>query len=89
VEFAWRRLLVRDFLTRRVSAFLEVTDQEVEEGRGRLAASRGVPREDVTAEEARAALVAEKREREIANWRESAASKARVVLSRTEEEEGP
>ena len=39
-QFAWRRLLVRDFLTRRVSAFLEVTDEEVEEERGRLAVIR-------------------------------------------------
>lgn len=85
-EVARRRLLVRDFLERRVSAFVEVTDEEVERERALAAARRGEPVESVSVDEVRESLVAAKREKEIARWRESAVSKARVVLPRTEED---
>jgi hypothetical protein len=85
LEFAWRRLLVRDFLERRVSAFVEASEAEVEAERARMAARKGVPVEEVSSDEAREAIVAVKREAEIVKWRESAAARARVVLSGSEE----
>jgi len=78
--FVSRRLLVRDFLARRVSLFVEVTDQEVEAeaARRRAAASGG---EALTAPETvRAELVASRTAAEIRNWFARAASKARIVV---------
>ena len=84
-EYVARRLLVRDFLVKRVSVFVEVTDEDVRaEGRRRqeLAGPDG-PEIDLDA--VRREMTQERTDREIEKWYARAASKARIVLSPLEE----
>jgi hypothetical protein len=78
-----RKLLVREFLTRRIAVFVEVTDQDVErEHRKRLAAGGDPGR---TEEQVRQELLEAKVTQEERNWYNRTASKARIVLSPMEE----
>ncbi len=83
--YAARRLLVRDFLRKRVSVFVDVSKEEVErEVRRRI--SRGEMRpEDISEETVRKELLEEKEKREIRNWFDRATSKSRILLSPMEE----
>ena len=78
---AWveRKLLIRDFFTRRVAMFAEVTDEEVERELRRRT-GRGGP-DGLSVEEVRDELLEEKVAREVRNWYDRTASKARIVLS--------
>ncbi len=85
-EYAARRLVVRDFLAKRISVFVEVSDEDVaaeirrREGRG------GVPGGSLSPEKVRQDLFREKAAREIGNWYERTASKSRIILSPLEEQ---
>lgn len=80
-EFAERRLVVRDFLSRRISVFIEVSDAEVAQEVERRAARDGSAAGDLSPEAVRQELFREKAAREIRNWYERAASKSRIMLS--------
>jgi hypothetical protein len=82
---AWveRKLLIRDFFTRRVGMFAEVGDEEVERELRRRAVRDGD--EDRAREQVRDELLEAKVAREVRNWYERTASKARIVLSPLEE----
>ena len=84
-EFAARRLIVREFLSKRIAVFVEVSDEEVDlEIRRRE--SRGDARPgDPSREKVRQDLTREKAAREIGNWYERAASKSRILLSPLED----
>jgi hypothetical protein len=74
-----RKLLIRDFFTRRVGMFAEVGDEEVEREIRRRSGRDGD--DDRTREQVRAELLEAKIAREVRNWYERTASKARIVLS--------
>jgi hypothetical protein len=78
-----RKLLVREFLQRRVAVFVEVKDQDVERELRRRIAAGGDP--GVTEDQVRQELLEAKVAQEERNWYERAASKARIVLSPMEE----
>jgi hypothetical protein len=79
---AWveRRLLIRDFLKRRVAVFVEVPQEDVDkELRRRKAAgadNAALSREAVAAE-----LLREKVAQDVRNWFARSASKAKIILS--------
>ena len=81
-ELAVRRLLVRDFLEKRVGVFIEVNDEEVREEilRRRSAGAAEVPEGKVRSE-----LYAQKAATELRNWFARTTSKSRIVLSPMEE----
>lgn len=84
-EFAERRLIVREFLAKRISVFVEVSDEDVETEIHRRESRGGVPRGDLSPEQVRQELFREKAAREIRNWYERAASKSRIVVSPLED----
>jgi len=84
-DYAARRLLVREFLRKRVSAFVDVKEEEVEREVKRRASRSGVRPEDVPREAVRKELLEESSAREIRNWFDRATSKSRVLLSPLEE----
>lgn len=84
-EFAARRLIVREFLAKRISVFVEVSDDDVETEIHRRETRDGVPRGDLSPEKVRRDLFLEKADREIRNWYERTASKSRIVLSPLED----
>ena len=79
-EYARRRILVRDFLRKRVSVFVDVNEEEVEREIQRRASRSGKRAEDIPAEAVRKELFEERAAREIRNWFDRATSKSRVVL---------
>lgn len=84
-EFAARRLIVREFLSKRISVFVEVSDEEVDleiHRRGGLGEARPG---DLSRDKVREELLREKAAREIGNWYERAASKSRILLSPLED----
>jgi len=79
-EWVERRLLIRDFLRRRVSAFVEIKDEEVQkEYRRRLAL--GEAAEGLSEERIREELLEAEIAREVRNWYSRAASKSTITLS--------
>lgn len=79
--FVSRRLLVKEFFAKRVGVFIEVGDEDVErELRRRAPRGDGAPG-PADREAVRAELLQERTDREIRNWFERAASKARIVVS--------
>jgi hypothetical protein len=84
-NYVARRLLVREFLRKRISTFVDVKEEDVEREIARRAARSGVRPEDVSREEVRKKLLEENSAREIRNWFERATSKSNIVLSPLEE----
>ncbi len=84
-EFAARRLVVRDFLAKRSSVFVEVSDEDVVEEIARREGRGGAAPGSASPEKVRQDLFREKAAREIRNWYERTASKSRIVLSPLEE----
>ena len=82
-EWVERRLLVREFLQRRVAELVEVKDQDVERELRRRVAAAGDP--GVTEDQVRQELLEAKVAEEERNWYVRAASKSRIVLSPMEE----
>ncbi|NJD63508.1 MAG: hypothetical protein FIA93_12405 [Deltaproteobacteria bacterium] len=79
-ELVQRRLLVRDFLERRVAVFIEVNDEEVRREIA-LRTRSGAPPEERSEEKVRKDLLREKGAAEIRNWFARATSKSRITLS--------
>ncbi len=84
-EFAARRLAVREFLVKRISVFVEVSDEDVAAEIHRRESRGGVPAGELTTEKVRQELFRERAAREIQNWYARAASKSRILLSPLEE----
>ncbi len=79
-----RKLLVLDFLRRRVGAFLEVKDEDVKKELQRRSAE-GTAAPGLSEETVRRELLEERIAKEVRNWRARAASKATITLSPLEE----
>ena len=84
-DYVARRLLVREFLQKRISTFVDVKEEDVDREVARRAARSGVRPEDVPREAVRKELLEESSAREIRNWFERATSKADILLSPLEE----
>ncbi len=84
-EFAARRLAVREFLSKRISVFVEISDDDVTMEIRRRESRGGLPAGELSREKVREELFREKAAREIRNWYERAASKSRIALSPLEE----
>jgi hypothetical protein len=83
-QWVERKLLIRDFLRRRVSVFVEIKDEEVRrEYRRRSSSSDNA--QGLTEEKVREDLQGRKEAEEVRNWYNRAASKAKIVLSPLEE----
>jgi hypothetical protein len=85
-DFVRRRLLVRDFLRKRVSVFVEVDEEEVQREIQRRASRAGTNPADLSEGTVRKELLEEKTTREIRNWFDRATSKSRILLSPLEEQ---
>jgi len=79
-ELLSRRLLVRDFLERRIAIFIEVNDGEVRRETAQRSRA-GLPPEELSEEKVRKSLSEEKTVVEIRNWFARSTSKSRIVLS--------
>jgi hypothetical protein len=75
-----RRLLVRDFLERRIAILIEVNDEEVRREITQRSQA-GLPPEELSEEKVRKSLYGEKTAVEIRNWFSRSTSKSRIVLS--------
>jgi len=84
-DYVARRLLVREFLRKRIATFVDVKEEDVDREVARRAARSGVRPEDVPREAVRKELLEESSAREIRNWFERATSKADILLSPLEE----
>lgn len=84
--FIGRRLLAEDFFKKRISVFVDVSEEEIRiEKERRLSQGEGTPEE--TADEAvRGDLLREKTAREIGNWFSRAATQSRILLAPLEEQ---
>ena len=83
-EWVGRKLLVRDFLRRRVSAFVEIKDEDVRREVHRRAGKSG-DTQAASEKQVREELLNEKVAEEVRNWYDRAASKSRIILSPLEE----
>lgn len=79
------RFLVSEFLDKRVTVFIEVSDEEVQRTIGRRASNEGKDPDSYSEDEVRAGLRREKSSLEIRNWYYKAASNARIFMSPMEE----
>lgn len=84
-DFANRRLVIRQFLQKRVGVFVEVSDDEVRKEIERRVSRGGIPRESASEEAIRAELFQEKASRAIRNWYDRVTSKSKIVRSPLEE----
>ena len=84
-EYAARRLLVREFLRKRVAVFIDVSEETVQRAIQRRASRLGIPPGDIPAESVRKELLDEEMAREIRNWFDRATSKSKIFLSPLEE----
>ena len=84
-DYVERRLLVRDFLRKRVSVFVEVNEEELQREIQRRASRSGTSPAEISEGTVRKELLEEKAAREIRNWFERATSKSRILLSPLEE----
>ena len=84
-EFAARRLIVREFLVKRISVFVEVSDEDVDTEVHRRESRGGAPPGDLSREKVRQELFREKAAREIQKWYERTASKSKISLSPLED----
>lgn len=83
-EWVERKLLIREFLRRRVAGFVEVKDEDVQR-EARRRAAHGDNAAATAEDRVRKELLDAKVAQEIRNWYARAASKSRVVLSPLEE----
>jgi hypothetical protein len=83
-EWVRRKLLVREFLKQRVSAFVEIKDEDARREYQRRIA-QGDAAQGLTEGKVRQELLEEKTAREIRNWQSRAASKSSITLSPLEE----
>jgi hypothetical protein len=74
-----RKLVIREFFSRRVGMFAEVSDEDVERELRRRARAGGDA--ELTEDQVREELLEAKVAQEVRNWHARAASKARIVLS--------
>ena len=79
-KWVQRKLLVRDFLRRRVGVFIEVKDEDVAKEFQRRSAEGGAA-QGLTEEKVRQELLEEKIGKEVRNWYARAASKSTITLS--------
>ena len=85
VKWVERKLLIRDFLRRRVGVFVEVKDEDVQrELQRRTALGDAGP--GLSGEKVRQELLEEKIGKEVRNWQARAASKSTITLSPMEGE---
>jgi hypothetical protein len=84
-DYVQRRLLVRDFLRKRVSVFVDVNEEEVQKEIQRRASRSGTTSAEISEGTVRKELLEEKAAREIRNWFDRATSKSRILLSPLEE----
>jgi hypothetical protein len=83
-EWVERKLLIRDFLRRRVAVFVEIKEEDVRrEYRRRAAKSDNTG--GLSEEAVRESLLREKEAEEVRNWYDRTASKSRIILSPLEE----
>jgi hypothetical protein len=83
-EWIRRKLLLRDFLNRRVAVFVEVTDEDVRRELARRSSAPGSGPEP-TLEQVRKEMLDARVAQEIRNWQTRTASKSRLILSPMEE----
>jgi len=83
-EWIRRKLLLRDFLDRRVAVFVEVTDDDVRKELARRSSAHGSGPEP-TLEQVRKEMLDARIAQEIRNWQTRTASKSRLILSPMEE----
>jgi len=84
-DYVERRLLIRDFLRKRVSVFVDVNEEEVQKEIQRRASRAGTSPAEIPEGTVRKELFEEKAAREIRNWFDRATSKSRILLSPLEE----
>jgi hypothetical protein len=80
-DFIARRLLAENFLEKRISVFVDVSEEEIRSERERRLSRGGRTPEEPTEEALRGDLLREKTAREIGNWFSRAASKSRILLA--------
>jgi len=80
-DFVKRRLVVREYLRKRVAAFVEVSDDEVRREIDRRVSRGEIPRGSASEEAIRAELFEEKAARAIRNWYDRETSKSKIVRS--------
>jgi hypothetical protein len=83
--FVKRRLVIRDFLQKRVAVFIEVSDDEVRREIERRVARGEASRDSASEEAIRGALFEEKTARAVRNWYDQVTSKSKIVRSPLEE----
>jgi hypothetical protein len=83
-EWVYRKLLIRDFFTRRVAVFVEVNDDDVRKELERRSAAPGNVA-NPTEVQVRDEMLETRIGQEIRNWQNRAASKSRLILSPMEE----
>lgn len=83
-EWIRRKLLLRDFLDRRVAVFVEVTDEDVRRELARRSSAPGSG-PGPTLEQVRKEMLDARVAQEIRNWQTRTASKSRLILSPMEE----
>ncbi len=79
-EFVSRRLLVRDFLERRVAVFIEVGEEEIDREIATRKRKGALP-EELERERVRRELFDEKMKSGVQSWFARSASKSRIILS--------
>jgi hypothetical protein len=75
-----RRLMVRDFLEKRIAVFIEVNEEEVRRETAQRSRA-GAPPAELSEEAVRKSLYAEKAATELRNWFARSTSRSRIVLS--------
>ena len=84
-DFVRRRLVVREYLRKRVGVFVEVSEDEVRREIERRVGRGEIPRESASEEAIRSELYEEKVARDIRNWYDRETSKSKIVRSPLEE----
>jgi len=83
--FVEHRLVVREFLRKRVAVFVDVNEEEVRREIARRVSRGEIQGDPPTEEQVRLELFEEKASREIRNWYDRVASKSKIVRSPLEE----
>jgi len=79
LDFVRRRLVIREFLRKRVIAFVEVSEDEVRQEIERRVSRGEIPRGSVSEEAVRDELFSEKKARAVRIWYDRLTSKAKIV----------